>query len=62
MIESGDRRPSEPTAKENISKSVIYGRVAASDVRRHRPRQEISAGLYFVMSHDAELLKRLEVA
>jgi hypothetical protein len=62
VSEDGDRRPSEPTAKAHTSKSVLLGQVAGSDVQRHRHRQEISAGLDFVMSHDAGLLMRLEDA
>lgn len=62
VSEDGDRRPGGPTGKAHTSESALYGQVAGSDVQRHRHRQEISAGLEFVMSHDAELLKRLEDA
>lgn len=62
VSDDGDRRPSEPTAKAYTSKWALLGQVAGSDVQRHRHRQEIGAGLDFVMSHDAELLKRLEHA
>ncbi|BAS08726.1 hypothetical protein AHiyo4_21480 [Arthrobacter sp. Hiyo4] len=62
VSEDGDRRPGEPTAKAHTSKSALLGQVASSDVQRHRHRQEIGAGLDFVMSRDAELLKRLEYA
>lgn len=62
VSDDGDRRPSEPTAKAHSSNSALLGQVAGSDVQRRRHRQEISAGLDFVMSHDAGLLKRLEDA
>lgn len=62
VSEDGERRPGEPTDKAHTSKSVLLGQVAASEVQRHRSRQQISAGLDFVMRHDAELLKRLEDA
>lgn len=62
VSEDGDRRPGVPIAKAHTSESVLYGQVAGSDIQCHRHRQEICAGLEFVMSHDAELLKRLENA
>jgi hypothetical protein len=62
VSEDGDRRPGAPTAKAHTSESMFYGQVAGSEVQCHRHRQEISAALEFVMSHDAELLKRLEDA
>jgi hypothetical protein len=62
VSEDGDRGPGEPTAKARTSKSALLGQVAGSDVQRRRHRQEIGAGLDFVMSHDAGLLKRLEDA
>lgn len=62
VSEDGDRRPGAPIAKAHTSESVLYGQVAGSDIQCHRHRQEICAGLEFVMSHDAELLKRLENA
>lgn len=62
VSEDGDRRPGEPPAKAHTSKSALLGQVAGSDVHRHRHTQEISAGLDFVISHDAKLLKRLEDA
>ena len=58
----GDRRPGEPTASAHTSKSALLGQVAGSEIQRHRHRQEISAGLDFVMSHDAGLLKCLDYA
>lgn len=60
VSEDGDGRPSEPPAKVHTAKSALQ--VAGSDVQRHRHRQEIGAGLDFVLSHDAKLLKRLEDA
>lgn len=62
VSEDGDRRPRAPTAKAHTSESALHDQVPGSDVQRHRHRQEISAGLEFVMSHDAGLLKRLEDA
>ncbi|RDV12676.1 hypothetical protein DXK94_00090 [Arthrobacter sp. RT-1] len=62
VSEDGDRGPGAPTVKAHTSESVLYGPVAGSDVQCHRHRQEISEGLEFVMSHDVELLKRLEDA
>ncbi|MET4590675.1 hypothetical protein [Arthrobacter sp. 754] len=62
VSDDGERRPDEPTANANTSKSVLLGQVAGSEFQRHGRRQEISAGLDFVMNHDAELLKRLEDA
>ncbi|MHA7288674.1 hypothetical protein ACX80V_03350 [Arthrobacter sp. MDT3-24] len=62
VSEAGDGRPGEPTAKAQTAKSVLLGQVAGSDAQRYRHRQEISAGLDFIMRHDAGLLKRLEDA
>ncbi|MHA7224402.1 hypothetical protein ACX80S_19210 [Arthrobacter sp. RHLT1-20] len=60
--EGGGRRPGELTAKAHTSKSARLGPVAGSGVQRHRHKQEISAGMDFVMSLDAGLPKRLEDA
>ncbi|MCQ6270577.1 hypothetical protein M8J71_08810 [Pseudarthrobacter sp. R1] len=60
VSEDGDRCPGAPAATAHTSKSVLYGQFYGSDVQGHRRRQEISEGLEFVMSHDADLLKRLE--
>ncbi|MEO5319933.1 hypothetical protein PV761_15255 [Arthrobacter sp. CC3] len=62
VSDDGGCRPDEPTAKAHTSRSALLGQVAGSDVQVHRHRQEISAGLDFVMRHDAGLLKRLEDA
>ena len=62
VSEEADRRPGEPTAKAHTSKLARLGQVAGSVVLHYRHRQEIGAGLDFVMSHDAELLERLEDA
>lgn len=62
VSEDGDRCPGGSTSKAHTSESALPGQVADSDVQCHRHRQEITAGLDFVTSHDAELLKRLEDA
>jgi hypothetical protein len=49
-----------PSAHATTPESELYGQVRGSDVQGHRHGQEISSGLEFVMSHDADLLKRLE--
>lgn len=56
----GDSRPGVPSTKATTPESELYGQVTGSDVQGHRHGQEISSGLEFVMSHDADLLKRLE--
>jgi hypothetical protein len=56
----GDSRPGVPSANATTPESELYGQVPVSDVQGHRHEQEISSGLEFVMSHDADLLKRLD--
>lgn len=62
VSEHGDGNQGSSAAKAHASEPVLHGQIARSDVQTHRRRQEISAGLEFVVSHDAELLKRLEDA
>ncbi|MHC6592823.1 hypothetical protein ACYSM9_09460 [Arthrobacter sp. C152] len=57
-----DRRLEKSAAQEHASKSAPLSQGAGLVLQRHARRREISEGLDFVMSHDAELLKRLEDA
>ncbi len=57
-----DRRLEQLAAEEHTSKSALLLRGAELVLQRHARRREISEGLDFVMSHDAELLTRLEDA
>ena len=57
-----DRRLEKLAAEEHTSKSALLLQGAELVLQRHARRREISEGLDFVMSHDAELLKRLEDA
>lgn len=52
-----DRRLEQLAAEEHTSKSALLLQGAELVLQRH-----IAAGLDFVMSHDAELLTRLEEA
>ena len=47
---------------ENVSKNALLIRGARLVVERSNRRAEIDAGLDFVLSHDEELLRRLEDA
>ena len=47
---------------ENVSKHALLLRGARLVVERSSRRAEIDAGLDFVLSHDEELLRRLEDA
>jgi predicted transcriptional regulator len=47
---------------ENVSKHALLLRGARLVVERSHRRAEIDAGLDFVLSHDEELLRRLEDA
>lgn len=47
---------------QHTSKSALLLQGATWVVERHSRREEIDAGLDFVLSHDAELLERLEDA
>jgi hypothetical protein len=58
VSEDLDRRLEQLAAEENTSKSALLLQGAELILQRH----EISAGLDFVVSHDAELLTRLEDA
>ncbi|MFC8039532.1 hypothetical protein ACFUOZ_09280 [Paenarthrobacter sp. NPDC057355] len=60
--EDPDRRLETLAAEEHTSKSALSLQRAELVLRRHARRREISEGLDFVMSHDAELLTRLEDA
>jgi predicted transcriptional regulator len=57
-----DRRLERLAIEEHTSKSALLLQGAELVLQRHARRSEISAGLDFVMSHDAELLTRLEDA
>lgn len=57
-----DRRLEKLAAEEHTSKSALLLQGAELVLQRHARRREISDGLDFVMSHDAELLTRLEDA
>jgi predicted transcriptional regulator len=57
-----DRRLEQLAAEEHTSKSALLLQGAELILQRHARRHEISAGLDFVMRHDADLLARLEDA
>jgi predicted transcriptional regulator len=57
-----DRRLEQLAAEEHTSKSALLLQGAELVLQRHRRSREIGEGLDFVMSHDAELLTRLEDA
>ena len=57
-----DRRLDQLAAEEHTSKSALLLQGAELVLQRHRRSREIGEGLDFVMSHDAELLTRLEDA
>lgn len=57
-----DRRLELLAADEHSSKSALLLQGAELILQRHGRRREITAGLEFVMSYDAELLRRLEDA
>lgn len=57
-----DRRLEKLAAEEHTSKSALLLQGGELVLQRHARRREISEGLDFVMSHDAELLTRLEDA
>jgi predicted transcriptional regulator len=48
--------------REKVSKHALLLRGARVVVERASRRDEVDAGLDFVLSHDAELLRRLEDA
>lgn len=49
-------------AAQHVSKHALLLQGANLVVERYSRREEIESGLAFVLSHDAELLKRLEDA
>jgi predicted transcriptional regulator len=57
-----DRRLDQLGAEEHTSKSALLLQGAELVLQRHRRSREVGEGLEFVMSHDAELLTRLEDA
>ena len=57
-----DRRLDQLAAEEHTSKSALLLQGAELVLQRHRRRRDIGEGLDFVVSHDAELLTRLEDA
>ncbi len=60
LPEDLDRQLEEVASAEHTSKNSLLLQGARLIVGRHARRQEISEGLDFVLSHDAELLTRLE--
>jgi predicted transcriptional regulator len=57
-----DRQLEALAAAQHISKHALLLQGASYIVGRYARRAEIDAGLDFVLSHDAELLQRLEDA
>ncbi|MDD7835941.1 MULTISPECIES: ribbon-helix-helix protein, CopG family [Paenarthrobacter] len=57
-----DRRLEKLAAEKHTTKSALLLQGAELVLQRHASRREIAEGLDFVMSHDAELLIRLEDA
>lgn len=57
-----DRRLEQLAAEEHTSKSALLLQGAELVLQRHGRTREIDEGLEFVLSHDAELLRRLEDA
>jgi hypothetical protein len=57
-----DAQLEQLAARENVSKHALLLRGARVIVERASRREEIDAGLDFVMSHDSELLAKLEDA
>lgn len=57
-----DAELDEVAADRHVSKNALLAEGARLVVDRHRRRREINEGLEFVMTHDAELLTRLEDA
>ncbi|NYE93849.1 putative transcriptional regulator [Psychromicrobium silvestre] len=49
-------------AEQHVSKAALILQGAELIAERHARRRELGGGLEFVLSHDAELLKRLEDA
>lgn len=59
--EDQDRRLEQLAVEEHASKSALLLQGAELVLQRHARCREISAGLDFVMSNDAELLTRLDL-
>ncbi len=57
-----DHKLEELAAAQHVSKHALLLQGASLVVERYSRRGEIESGLAFVLSHDAELLKRLEDA
>ena len=57
-----DRRLEQLAAEEHTSKSALLLQGAELVLQRRNRRRDISAGMDFVMSHDGDLLQRLEDA
>lgn len=57
-----DARLDEVAKRTHVSKSALLLQGATWVVERYDRRADIDAGLDFVLSHDAELLARLEDA
>ncbi|MGV3712764.1 ribbon-helix-helix protein, CopG family [Pseudolysinimonas sp.] len=57
-----DARLDEIAKRQHTSKSALLLQGASWVVERHARNAELDAGLDFVLSHDAELLARLEDA
>lgn len=57
-----DRQLEELAAAQHVSKHALILQGAGLVVERYSRRDEIESGLQFVLSHDAELLQRLEDA
>ena len=57
-----DRQLEELAATQHVSKHALLLQGAALIVDRYSRRDEIDSGLKFVLTHDAELLQRLEDA
>lgn len=57
-----DARLEVVAAAQHVSKSALLLQGATLIVERHARQVELNSGLDFVLSHDAELLKRLEDA
>ncbi|EMY34056.1 hypothetical protein D477_011576 [Arthrobacter crystallopoietes BAB-32] len=62
LPEEMDRELDRIAAEEHVSKDVLLQQGAQLVIDRHTRRREIEESLEFVMTHDAELLKRLEDA
>ncbi len=59
---SVDARLERLAAQKKAPKSVLVAQAVEELLAREERRAELDAGLDFVLSHDAELLRRLEDA